>query len=157
MKLKYNNNIISLDKSQNSIIIDGEKVDLKISKIDDLKYKVTDGLDNFIATGIKDKDKFYISIEGRQYIFTEVEDEFSTNNQNEDRAEILPPMPGSVVKIIVNEGDAVVEGDPLIVVEAMKMETTLYSPINGIIKEIKVSEKEQVNPENYMILVEKDS
>lgn len=157
MKLKYNNNIISLDKSQNSIIIDGEKIDLKISKIDDLKFKVTDGKDNFIATGIKDKDKFYISIEGRQYIFTEVEDEFSTKNQNEDRAEILPPMPGSVVKIIVNEGDSVNEGDPLIVVEAMKMETTLYSPINGIIKEIKVSEKEQVNPENYMILVEKKS
>lgn len=156
MNLKYNNKLVSVESQGDFFLINDEKKDIKVSKIDANKFKITSNGKELIATGVKDKDKYFVSIDGRQYIFTEIEDEFAALNQNEDRAEILPPMPGSVVKVIVKKGDKVNEGDPLIVVEAMKMETTLYSPINGIVKEVKVSEKEQVNPENYMILVEKE-
>lgn len=156
MKIKYNNSIISVENNEGNVVVDGTNYETKVQRIDDKRFKIIRNGEEFFATGVKNKDKFYISIDGKQYIFTELEDEFASSDQNENKAEIFPPMPGAVVKIIVNIGDKVQAGDNLIIVEAMKMETTLHSPIDGVIKEIKVKEKEQVNPENYMILIEKD-
>lgn len=50
--------------------------------------------------------------------------------------EIKAPMPGMVLRVLVNEGDEVKKGDPLLVLEAMKMENILKSPTEGIIKKI---------------------
>jgi biotin carboxyl carrier protein len=50
--------------------------------------------------------------------------------------EIKAPMPGMVLKILVNEGDVVKKGDALLVLEAMKMENILKSPTDGTIKKI---------------------
>ncbi|GAA1871292.1 acetyl/propionyl/methylcrotonyl-CoA carboxylase subunit alpha [Brevibacterium marinum] len=50
-----------------------------------------------------------------------------------DGAEVLAPMPGSVVEIRVESGDKVDQGDPIVVVEAMKMEHVLTAPAAGIV------------------------
>lgn len=46
------------------------------------------------------------------------------------------PMPGLIHKVLVNEGDTVSKGDPILILEAMKMENVIKSPGDGIIKEI---------------------
>jgi glutaconyl-CoA/methylmalonyl-CoA decarboxylase subunit gamma len=51
---------------------------------------------------------------------------------------IASPMPGRVVKILVAVGDSVAKGDPVIVVEAMKMENELTAAKDGIVEEIYV-------------------
>jgi acetyl-CoA/propionyl-CoA carboxylase biotin carboxyl carrier protein len=48
-------------------------------------------------------------------------------------AEVLAPMPGSVVEVKVDTGDRVEQGDPIVVVEAMKMEHVLTAPAAGIV------------------------
>ena len=63
--------------------------------------------------------------------------------------EIKAPMPGLVLDIRVSEGDAVKKGDPILVLEAMKMENILKSPTDGTIRKINVKkglavEKNQV-------------
>jgi biotin carboxyl carrier protein len=50
--------------------------------------------------------------------------------------DVKAPMPGMVLNILVNEGDAVKKGDALLVLEAMKMENILKSPSDGTIKKI---------------------
>ena len=45
-------------------------------------------------------------------------------------------LSGSVVKVLVTKGQKVKKGDPLVVTEAMKMETTITSPIDGVVGEI---------------------
>jgi 3-methylcrotonyl-CoA carboxylase alpha subunit len=52
----------------------------------------------------------------------------------EDR--LLAPMPGVVVSVAVKPGDAVTEGQPLLVIESMKLETTLAAPRDGVIAEM---------------------
>lgn len=156
MKLKHENTLLEIESNKNTFSINGNKKNIKIEKIDENKFRIKSEKSELIAYGKKVKDKYFINIEGRQYIFTEVEDEFASEIQNEDRAEITTPMPGNVVKIIAKLNEEVEDGDPLLVIEAMKMETTLYSPIKGIVKEINVAEKEQVDPEKYMMLIEKE-
>lgn len=67
---------------------------------------------------------------------------------------VKAPMPGLVVKILVKEGMQVLEDDKLIVIEAMKMENTLKSPVNGTIKAIKVSESQAVDKGSVLIEIE---
>jgi biotin carboxyl carrier protein len=57
----------------------------------------------------------------------------------ESGSNITSPMPGKVIKIAVNEGDAVSKGDILLVVEAMKMENNILSPADAIVDRINVS------------------
>jgi 3-methylcrotonyl-CoA carboxylase alpha subunit len=67
--------------------------------------------------------------------------EFSASETSllSDIGNIVSPMPGRVIKIAVNEGDAVQKGDLLVVVEAMKMENNIMSPGDGVVDSISVS------------------
>ena len=49
---------------------------------------------------------------------------------------ITSQMPGNLIKVIVKEGETVKEGQPLVIVEAMKMENEIRSPSDGVVKAI---------------------
>jgi biotin carboxyl carrier protein len=51
---------------------------------------------------------------------------------------IYAPMPGLILEINVRVGEAVKEGDPLLILEAMKMENVITSPRDGIVKSVSV-------------------
>jgi pyruvate carboxylase len=61
-------------------------------------------------------------------------------------------MPGMVVEVKVKPGDEVREGDKLIVIEAMKMELTVASPLHGVVKEIHVKPKERVDAGDLLVV-----
>ena len=63
-------------------------------------------------------------------------------------------MPGRVVKILVAEGATVAADEPVIVIEAMKMENQVTAPIEGTVKAIYVSEGDLVNSEETLIRLE---
>src|SRR5206468_9586090 len=50
---------------------------------------------------------------------------------------LLAPMPGSVVRVLVTSGDSVVVGQPLVVLEAMKMEHTVAAPAAGSVSDVR--------------------
>jgi acetyl/propionyl-CoA carboxylase alpha subunit len=57
---------------------------------------------------------------------------------------VAAPMPGTVIKVLVAEGDHVAAREPLVVLEAMKMETPLVSPYDAVVRRVHVREGEQV-------------
>lgn len=65
---------------------------------------------------------------------------------------LAAPMPGAVTQVLVREGDAVSPGQPLVIVEAMKMEHVVRAPRAGTIKALRVRPGEQV--ENGAIVAE---
>jgi biotin carboxyl carrier protein len=71
----------------------------------------------------------------------------ATSNPNQ----VCAPMPGIVVSVSVKTGQAVELGDTLMVIEAMKMENNIPSPKAGKIKELHVSQGDEVN--NHQLLV----
>jgi biotin carboxyl carrier protein len=68
-----------------------------------------------------------------------------------DERKILAVIPGTIQKLMVEEGEAVTSGKPLMILEAMKMRNEVRSPIHGIIKKIHVREGEQV-PKMHLLL-----
>jgi biotin carboxyl carrier protein len=53
-------------------------------------------------------------------------------------------MPGTVIRVLVGEGDSVQPRQPLVVLEAMKMETPIVSPYEAVVRSVHVSEGDQV-------------
>lgn len=65
-------------------------------------------------------------------------------------------MPGNVVKIMVQTGERVKKGEYLIVTDAMKMETTIQAPFNGIIKEIHVKTGDSIETGDLLLVLEEE-
>lgn len=64
---------------------------------------------------------------------------------------ITAPMPGTVLKILVNVGDEVVANQPLLILEAMKMENEIVANKAGVVEAIAVAQGEMVNPGDSLI------
>ena len=65
--------------------------------------------------------------------------------------QLKAPMPGLVVRILVEEGQAVKVGEPLLILEAMKMENCFLSPRDGVIKSIAVEKGNAVDKGQLLI------
>ena len=65
--------------------------------------------------------------------------------------ELKAPMPGLIVDIRVQPGQAVLKGDPLLVLEAMKMENILKAPTDGTVNSIKVTLRDNVQKGQVLV------
>lgn len=68
--------------------------------------------------------------------------------------DVTTPVPGRVVKVLVTEGTRVAAGDPVLVIEAMKMENRVTAPTDGTVKAIHVKEGDSVNSDETLIQLE---
>jgi biotin carboxyl carrier protein len=68
--------------------------------------------------------------------------------------EITPITPSVVVSVLVKEGDTVEKGQGVIVLSAMKMETTLNAPFNGTVTAVNASESDKVAPGDILVNIE---
>jgi biotin carboxyl carrier protein len=78
----------------------------------------------------------------------------SSGSQTNGTAQIIAPMPGKVVRVLVEAGAAVEAGDGIIVVEAMKMQNEMKSPQAGRVTSINVAAGETVNAGDVLAVVE---
>lgn len=71
--------------------------------------------------------------------------------------QVSTSMPGNIVEVLVKEGEAVSVGQPILVTEAMKMETEVLSPIAGMVKKIYVQSGDAVSPDETLVEIESGS
>jgi biotin carboxyl carrier protein len=71
----------------------------------------------------------------------------------EGRQQILAPMPGKIVRVLVQTGEKVEAGQGLIVVEAMKMQNEIHSPKSGTVERLLVKEGQPVNAGEVLCVV----
>ena len=71
-----------------------------------------------------------------------------------NQGEIGATLSGSVVKVLVEKGQAVTKGTPLVVTEAMKMETTIAAPISGIVAQIHVTAGNRIESGDCLLEIE---
>ncbi|MBU3917401.1 biotin/lipoyl-binding protein [bacterium] len=68
--------------------------------------------------------------------------------------EILAPLSGKVLSISIKVNDKVEEDDEAIVIEAMKMETSIYVPCDGTVKEVRVSVGDEIEEDDVLAIIE---
>jgi biotin carboxyl carrier protein len=71
----------------------------------------------------------------------------------EGRQQVLAPMPGKIVRVLVKTGDAVRAGQGLVVVEAMKMQNEIRTPKSGTIDRVAVVEGQTVTAGEVVAIV----
>jgi glutaconyl-CoA/methylmalonyl-CoA decarboxylase subunit gamma len=105
------------------------------------------------------QNKYEILFNDISYTFT-VETPFSLKrmkvlNSNKGKAEqefIKAPMPGKIIDVLVREGTSVLRGEPVVILEAMKMQNEILSPVNGTI--VKVAARVNTNVMKDDLLIE---
>ncbi len=163
MKIKHNNNFYDIESKliDNKIysVINDESMEIKAEKISDNLFMVENVNGKNFITFFNNEKNIYVSVNGYTFQFEKVDENTESNYELEkktlDKEEIKPPMPGNIIKVLVNIGDVIEEATPVIIVEAMKMETTLYSSIAGEITQINVKEKEQVDSDQILLVIDK--
>jgi biotin carboxyl carrier protein len=68
--------------------------------------------------------------------------------------ELTSPMPGKILKVLVNPGDQVRAGDTLMILEAMKMEHKILSPLDGTVQKIMYNEGDRVAQDVELVKIE---
>ncbi|MBV9441860.1 MAG: pyruvate carboxylase, partial [Acidobacteriaceae bacterium] len=68
--------------------------------------------------------------------------------------DVAAPIPGAVTTIQVKTGSSVKKGEALLIMEAMKMQTTVYAPISGTVQEIAVTSKDKVAAGDLLLVIE---
>jgi len=109
----------------------------------------------------QDKRPFYLTVNGipeeiQVETLEEIDDDTSSSKGSKrprasQPGDVTTSMPGIIVEVLVNTGDSVKAGEPLLISEAMKMETEIQSPIEGVIQAIHVEKGDNVNPDETLI------
>ena len=63
-------------------------------------------------------------------------------------------MPGIIIEVLVDVGDIIEAGTPVLITEAMKMETEIQAPVHGRVTAINVQKGDRVNPDETLIEIE---
>ena len=127
-----------MGRDTHSLIINDHSYAVQISKhdtiydvqrADDLfRVEILDEMKKFI------KEKVSKGLQGRQIIETQ--------------------MPGLILKVLVEKGQEVKTGDPLLILVAMKMENEIKSPKDGVVQEIFISDGQTVGTGDKLVIVE---
>jgi acetyl/propionyl-CoA carboxylase alpha subunit len=112
---------------------------------------VDSGLQSFRST----EDAVVVFKNGEAYEFTLDTGERAAGEGAAGDGAILSPMPGKIVSVATKQGASVKKGDPLVVLEAMKMEHTLTAPFDAKVVELKADAGAQVSEGVLLAKLEK--
>jgi len=70
-----------------------------------------------------------------------------------EEGDVTTEMPGNIVDVLVSEGDSVEAGQPVLITEAMKMETEITAPVSGSVEAVYVQKGDTVNPKETLISI----
>lgn len=103
----------------------------------------------------ENEENIFVHLHGRVFRFDKIRqdsDKFAGGDiEFGSKDQVSTPMPGKVVKLLVGEGDTIELGQPLVIVESMKMENEIKSPTNGIVKSVHFQAGDLVKPDQPIL------
>jgi 3-methylcrotonyl-CoA carboxylase alpha subunit len=117
----------------------------------DISFDLKIGAESFNAVLLRDGAQAVLLREGQTVETVYLDPLAATGDLDEAAGRLTAPMPGKVVALRVQNGDAVKKGQALVVVEAMKMEHTITAPADGTVKSIHAKVGDQVDEKLELI------
>jgi biotin carboxyl carrier protein len=151
-------------QDKNTLLINNELHSIDILNTGEISYHAIHQHTSYnihITQINKEEKTIEIMVNGNKYAF-EIKDTMDLllhslglgASKSNKLKEMKAPMPGLVLQIPVNEGDEVKKGDSILILEAMKMENVIKSPIDGKIKKINIKKSEAVEKGHLLISFE---
>ena len=122
--------VVKVAASSVSILLDGQSFEVHVTPALEGKLKLQSGAHEFTAE-VQDPRAW----RGRKHGGLEAE----------GRQQVLAPMPGKVIRLLVKEGEPVAAGQGIIVIEAMKMQNEIRSPKSGKVERLLAKDGQTVN------------
>jgi biotin carboxyl carrier protein len=129
-------NAVEVASGSYSILIGGESFEIRVEP-SGLNLRISIAGREFLAA-IRDPRKSWLT---------------GGTIQAEGRQEVIAPMPGKVIRLLVGLGDAVEVGQGIVVVEAMKMQNEVRSPKSGTIERLQVAEGQAVSAGDTLAVI----
>jgi biotin carboxyl carrier protein len=152
MKLKYLGDgrefdveIIARDGAKLRAKIDGSEFIVEVSSMPDGSAVLSYGGQHQRIFGARERDAILIAAGPLGYRFRPIERRAGRAGTALATPELTAPMPGKVLKVLVEAGQNVAAGQPLVVLEAMKMETALSAESAALVKKIHVAPGQMVD------------
>ena len=152
---------INLDRTNAGAIeatIDGEKYLLSAKAVEPGVYYLNWNNRSVEISVVPNGDGYVVSLSGR-HIPVELLDaraalRKAAHHGEAGAVELRAPMPGKVVKLLVQEGAAVELNQGVVVIEAMKMQNEIKSPKQGVVRQLGVKEGAALNAGDLLAIVE---
>ena len=143
-KVSVNGKIYEVDynvggDSIHSIIMNNKSYGVQITSLGNSNYEIIHIGDYFQVNVIDELKKMRMA---------------RTKSTVVGRQVITAQMPGVILKVYVKPGDTVITGDPLCVLEAMKMENEIRSPIDGTVREVYIKDNDKMALGDKLFVVE---
>lgn len=145
----------------NSVLLNKKKKKVELSKLSDYTYllKIDEKVYHITSEKIGNTNYHYF-INGFSYdvsvrtLLEEKAHEYLKNKVKDSHTDIVKaPMPGLILSIKKKVGDKVEMGEPIILLEAMKMENNIKTTSSGVIKEILVTENSAVEKNETLVII----
>ena len=141
-----------------AVVIDERRYDLQVVRPEEGVYQFFVGDKVFEARVANAKNQaLEINLRGKPFNVSIIDRKHrraGAEHGDDSQKQLLAPMPGKVVRVLLKVGDEVKAGQGVVVVEAMKMQNELKSPKDGHLSELRVTEGETVTGNQVLAVVE---
>jgi 3-methylcrotonyl-CoA carboxylase alpha subunit len=150
IRLRHHDGVIeaSVEGSHDcyQVSIDGEICDMRMIEFDGETgmFEINGSSHHFKISKNPDDESINLLSNGRVLRFQRERFDADSTSHGANEGQIISPMPGTIIKILVEKGAKVAKDQPLIIMEAMKLEMTLRAPRDGVIESLNHGENDQV-------------
>ncbi|WP_456468132.1 acetyl-CoA carboxylase biotin carboxyl carrier protein [Archaeoglobus sp.] len=136
------------------IRVDGADFKVGIEKLREGLYRVKIGEKEAEVVVEDIYEKTEMAIEGSEPVAPAAHSPDTSGVKEELKDVVTSMLPGVVLKILVKPGDRVQAGDPIIIIESMKMENEIVSHKDGVVAEILVKEGQRIEAGDVLAVIE---
>ena len=122
----------------------GMEAPVSLLKRDGAELSINLGATSMHGAVRRDGDNFHVFTGGRHFVLAYNDPMAHAGEAEAAGGRLTAPMPGKVVAVLASKGQQVKKGDPLVIMEAMKMEHTIAAPSDGLVEEILYQVGDQV-------------
>lgn len=153
---------VELNSDSKTAHVNGRTLDYDIEKIGADRWLFRTGAETYILSNLSSNGTNLEFTLNGQWITVNVRDEKELllekmgfrSGTTGGGGKLNAPMPGKILKVLVNSGSMVKAGDPVIILEAMKMENELKSPVDGTLIAVHVDEGQSVEKNELLLEIE---
>ena len=158
-QVALNSDVYSVQRSGSVLKVDNKSIKFDIDNVSENRMVVFyDNRAHEVEVLSRNEKRFVLMVNGKT-VEVEIKDEIDqllqklgmTSHNSKSVSELKSPMPGAIIDVMIEAGDEVSKGDPILILEAMKMENIIKSPVDGTIKAIAIKKGQNVNKGELLV------